>query len=330
MRALLALLLLAACTADVDPLTVEDAFVLGENPAVDVLFVVDDSNSMAEIQAGIGASWAPFAGALGAADWQVGVATTDFDDPARRGRLRPIDGEDRILDPSDTTPDVRFSAAIGAGIEGSQMERGLQAAWAAVTPPLATHENEGLVRDDARLAIVILSDEDDCSDEGALGEGPSTDCQTRPDLLVREDELAARFIGLKDGLGDVSVHAFVETGDVETGCGLPNPGTRYIDVALRTGGLVLPPCGDFGVNMASLGAELSGLRRAYPLSRTANVITIKVVVDSLTAGAADLSEDAEGIDGWRYDEKANAVHLGADVVLSTDSVVRISYTVATS
>lgn len=330
MRALVTLLFLAACTADVDPLTVEDTFELGANPAVDILFVVDDSNSMAGIQAGVGAGWASLVGGLGAADWQVGVTTTDFDDPARRGRLRFVEGEDRVLDASNTTPNVRFASAIGAGLEGSQTERGLQAAWAAVTPPLATHENEGLIRAEARLAIVIVSDEDDCSDEGALGEGPSTDCQTRPELLVPSDELGARFLGLKDGLGDVTVHAVVESGDIETGCGLANPGTRYVDVAERTGGLVLPPCGDFGASLAALGAEMSGFRRAYPLSRTASVLTIRVVVDSESAGATTLTEDPTGAAGWSYDDDANVLSLGADVALPGDSIVRISYAVPTS
>ena len=101
MRAFLALLLLAGCTADVDPLSVEDVFELGLSPAVDVLFVVDDSNSMAAIQAGVAAAWSSIAGPLAASDWQIGVTTTDFDDPARRGRLRAFSGDDRVLDPLD-------------------------------------------------------------------------------------------------------------------------------------------------------------------------------------------------------------------------------------
>ena len=330
MRALLSLLLLAGCTADVDPLTVEDAFELSANPAVDVLFVVDDSNSMVDIQSGVAASWAAFSAPLAAADWQVGVTTTDFDDPNKRGRLRPMIGDDRVLDPLDANPAAAFAAAITAGVEGSQIERGLQSAWAAVTAPLASFENAGLVREEARLAVVIASDEDDCSDEGALGEAPATDCQTRPDLLVPTADWGTRFAGLKGALGDVNVHALVESGDVETGCGLANPGSRYLTVARASGGLVLPPCGDFGASMARLGAEIAGQRRVYPLSRTAEALSITVTVDSLTAGTAALPEDAVGTTGWSYDAEANVVHLGDDVVLTTDSIVRIAYIVATS
>ncbi len=329
MRIALALLLVAGCTADVDPLLVEDVFELGTNPAVDVLFVIDDSNTMAPIQASLAAAWPSVAAPLAGAEWQVGITTTDFDDPTARGRLRPLLGDDRVLDPLDGAPAVAFSTGIAAGVEGSPIERGLQTAWAAVTPPVATHENDGFVRDDARLAIVIVSDEDDCSDEGALGQAAASDCQTRPDLLVPSAEFATRFAGLKDGLGDATVHAVVDTSDPETGCGLGNPGTRYVDVARRTGGRVLPPCGDFGSTMATLGAEIAGLRRTYPLSRTADVLSLAVSLETLTAGAAALPEDATGISGWTYDTDANAVTLGDDVALTSDTVVRISYTVPT-
>ncbi len=330
MRTLLALaLLLIGCEADVEPIAVEDAFDLGANPMVDVLFVVDDSNSMADIQTGVGGAWAALSAGLGASDWQIGVTTTDFDDPTLRGSLRWVTADDYVLDPTDVTPDTLFRAGIEAGVEGSQTERGLQAGYAAVTAPRATHDNDGFIREGARLGIVIVSDEDDCSDEGALGMGESTDCQTRPDLLVPVEDYAQRFGDLKAGLGDVAVHAMVETGDLESGCGLPNPGTRYVRVAQRTGGRVFPPCGDFAATMTALGAELAGQRRAYPLSRTADVATIEVTVTGAD-GTQPLVEDVEGLTGWTYDADANALLLGSAVVLAADSVVSIAYTIPAS
>lgn len=330
MRYALILFLLAGCDVDVQPVAVEDTFELGANPAVDVLFVVDDSNTMGKLHTAAGVTFANLEAAFTAAgsDWQIGVTTTDFDDPAARGRLVEVSGGgDRVLDPSDDVLGDRFQNAMNVGVDGSQTERGLQAAWAAVTSPLATHENAGFVRDDARLAIVILSDEDDCSDEGDLGVVDPSDCQTRPDVLTPLDEYVTRFSGLKDVPGDVAVHALVETGDLETGCGLPNPGTRYVDVARRTGGIVLPPCGDFGGLMDQLAGELVGLRRAYPLTRTADVTSLEVTVESATLGTTALVEDLAGATGWTYDAAANALLLGSEVALSLDSTVRIAYTV---
>ncbi len=81
--------------------------------------------------------------------------------------------------------------------------------------------------------------------------------------------------------------------------------------------------------MTALGAELAGQRRAYPLSRTADVATIEVTVTGAD-GTQPLVEDVEGLTGWTYDADANALLLGSAVVLAADSVVSIAYTIPAS
>ena|GEM_PF-2062044 len=328
-----------------------DTFFQGPNAAVDVVFVVDDSNSMANIQASLAAAAPAFFDSLNAlgTDYQVGVVTTDMNDPDRRGRLFGA-----IIPAGAANGAAAFGVASQPGIAGSQLERGLAAAWSAITPPLSTHENEGLRREGARLAAIIVTDEDDCSDEGAL---PTTDpaaCVSFPQSLVSIAEYASRFRSLVDQHADVSVHAIVETGTVadEVGCGGLNVGTRYVQLARRLGGLVVPHCDDMNAVMSELALQVAGRRSAFPLSRTPDPLTISVTVavdaqplgdddDSGVSGGNELGQDEQLVgttlpeditrtNGWTYDEDSNTVRIWGEGLPGIGGAVQIRYQVATS
>ena len=324
MRTLL-LFLLAGCIGDLDPDAVEDVFVQGDNPLVDVLFVVVDSSSLAEIQTGLASAAGSLLDAMGTSDWQIGVTTTDFEDPDRRGRLVETPAG-VILDANTGSVVDRLAFAIAVGTEGAAQQKGLQSAWAAVTPPLLTHENLGLRRDEARLAIVIVSDGDDCSDDGALGDTNPDACNLRPELLVPTSDYRSRFADL----GDVTVHAVVEPGNGEAGCGLGSPGTRYVSVARATGGSVVAPCGAWGEIAAALGAELSGQRRGFPLQVVPQPETLVVSIEGADGTTTEVDEDPNREDGWSFDAAANAVFLHGSVSAPLGATVRIAYSAAAS
>lgn len=70
---------LACSEYEVTNLTTEDSFTQTEEPPADVLFVVDDSASMAEEQQNLSANFGAFLELLGdtTADFRLGVTTTD-------------------------------------------------------------------------------------------------------------------------------------------------------------------------------------------------------------------------------------------------------------
>jgi hypothetical protein len=129
-----------------------------ERRAIDVLFVIDDSCSMANDQRRLGENLNSFFSAFTAAqvDFHVGVITTDMSDPARSGKL---------VAPflTQNTPNVanEFESSVLVGTNGSGDERGLQALRTALRPPLTDMENAGFIRTEADFAAVILADEDD-------------------------------------------------------------------------------------------------------------------------------------------------------------------------
>ncbi|MBW1806890.1 MAG: VWA domain-containing protein, partial [Deltaproteobacteria bacterium] len=121
------------------------------------------------------------------------------------------------------------------GIEGCGYERGLAAIKSALGD-LAGNHNGGFLRPNATLAVVVISDEDDCGEvgdvnEGLVGirgdacyyaskgvdpEGLSNDPEGKPYRLTLVEEYYSFLLGLKDGKeGMVKFAAIVGVKDVD-------------------------------------------------------------------------------------------------------------------
>ncbi len=163
------------------------------SPKTDILFVVDDSGSMGEEQANLAQNFQTFIATLAASpvrnDFQIGVTTTSVDQPLDAvttrttfnvgpnagqpypaGALVAVDASGRyvssprILRGDSPTLVADFQANVNVGTYGSGKEQGLRAALLAVTDRVADGQNAGFLRPEARLVLIVVSDEDDCSD----------------------------------------------------------------------------------------------------------------------------------------------------------------------
>jgi hypothetical protein len=161
-------LVLAACPSPPELIrrTQTDVFVQEIRKTVDILLVVDNSGSMIDEQIKLAANFDSFIEQFLEAevDYQIGVVTTDMSDPTQSGRLM---GETKLIS-SDMGVDLAretFQDNVRVCATGSGFERGLAAAEAALSEDFlaAGGPNEGLMRDDAALSIVFVSDEDDDS-----------------------------------------------------------------------------------------------------------------------------------------------------------------------
>ncbi len=135
-----------------------DGFTAPEASLVDILWVVDNSCSMQSHQLTLGAMATAFIGFLDGEgmDYQIGVVSTDD------GELQ---GATPIIDPGTPKAAEVFAATVELGTGGSGQEQPLEFALQAVTPPLHAPggANEGFVRTDAGLAVILLTDEPDQS-----------------------------------------------------------------------------------------------------------------------------------------------------------------------
>lgn len=139
----------------------------GSNSALDVLFVVDNSGSMAEEQVEIKNRINGFISKLQGIDWQIAVTSTDPGPyaPFGDGTLRTFSNGKNILTPQDANPEDLLGSNIYMGTSGSGDERGINANYRVIqkAKASATSPQAKLIRSSAALATVLISDEDECS-----------------------------------------------------------------------------------------------------------------------------------------------------------------------
>lgn len=153
---------------------------LAECTLVDLLFVIDNSNSMIAEQVNLIASFDGFVAGIQANldevnDYHIGVVTTDayalnHPDCRMLGALVTESAagvcgpwaEGRYISLADELA-PSFTCAADVGPDGDTNERQIQAALRAIDPGLGVTGacNEGFIRDDALLVLVLITDEDD-------------------------------------------------------------------------------------------------------------------------------------------------------------------------
>jgi hypothetical protein len=290
---------------------------------VDVLWVVDNSHSMADEQEKIADRFGEFLSGLEevGVDWHMGVISTDLDDVAQAGVLR---GEPKVL--SVDTPGYLdlFRERVQLGTEGSDKEKGIDAAFEALSFPLVVNvdANDGFRRAGAMLMINYFSDENDCSDRGGLiGVEGGQACYGQSDKLAPVAELIRDYRGLVDEGERLMVSAIVGPA-IADGCEGSKPGTRYQTMAKAFGGVQGNICDtDFSEIMADLGLEAGGMSTSFILEHFAVEESIEVFVDEDTIGPS-----AE--DGWTYDNEYHVIHFHGAGVPPRGSRIQVAYDVA--
>jgi hypothetical protein len=216
--------------SDTGPELIEESFVAAAPLAHDILFVVDNSCSMANNQQSLVLSVLPLVDQLNAAalDWRIGVTSTDIDvsGPCVVPGSNPLDGRlssglgFRVIDPTTPDPEGVFFEMAFLGTSGSGCEKGLGAAYKAMQVRKGT-ENADFVRDDAGMHIVVLSDEQDQTEE-----------DSSPVISLNDFKgwmLSKR--ATKQSVSFSSVVCIAASSDCYS------IGTRYLDVTNAIGGL---------------------------------------------------------------------------------------------
>ena len=332
MRFLLAMLPLSTLSGCQEPNTVHpghetDIFVQEPPSAADILWVIDNSPSMAQEQEAVGRSFAEFIVNLEDAhiDFHIGVVTTDVDDENEHaGQLLGIPN---VIDSEIVDFEMVFKERVQVGVDGSDMERGLEAAYMALTEPMASGANNGFLRRDAVLSIIFVSDEDDCSDRGALSETTSAmACYDQPEMLVPVREYVDDFRALKHSASDVIASAIVGP-ENQDNCGSSARGTRYLAVAKSTGGLEGNICDvEFTEIMDNMGLAVAGVRASFALSSFPVFGTVEVWVGDAEEDEANwVLVPRDQNNGWTYDTDTNYITFNGDSVPPRGSVITVYY-----
>jgi hypothetical protein len=322
---------------------------------VDVLWVVDNSGSMAPRQENLAKNFQSFIDLFvkGAIDFRLAVTTTDiFVD---QGQFK---GNPKIITP--TTPNVTaaFGNNIRVGTTGSPYEAGLAAAKMALDRQLETNRQRQqqidqckalcaadfgcqtrceaktpieFLRADAYLYLIFVSDEEDESSEDVRFYWRS-------------------FEDVKGIGNDGTVTTAAIMGDVPVNSCKATPGARYLAMSKLTGGEVGSICDtSFAATLKNLATNAVGLKRKFALGRVPNVQTLQVfirypcnVADDVVKPCAEVNRDEckdvpveaygllctpqlGGPDGWSYEPANNVIFFSGDSVPGLHSKVEIQY-----
>lgn len=280
---------------------------------IDILWVVDDSGSMNEEQSSLSRNFQSFIGfadSLGV-DYQVGVITTEVRDTSVAGILWACSGFNPIIRHTDSNRVQAFQCAArvtnppngnrrpNPGGSDSQ-EAGLQAARMALDVPNVNGANSGFLRNDARLAVISVSDEDDQSN------GPVN-------LYVDF------FRNLKGFRNPQLVSVSAIAGDVPNGCSTAAAGTRYAAAASALNGQFESICtSSWNRMLQNIGLGVFALRSSWTLSRQADPATIRVSVGGTSIGQSSSN-------GWTYDAGSNSITFHGAAVPSAGSQIEVAY-----
>jgi hypothetical protein len=280
------------------------------NGVVDILWIVDDSGSMADERAILGSDFQGFLDELVAiqSDYQIGVTVLDSQKPSTPyidlGVLRQsVTTAPGLSIITNSTPNAAgvFQELTTFANSRLHWDQGLRSGELALSAPNAAPggPNAGFVRPNAALAVIVVTNGED----GSYGD---------PDYYTRF------YLGAK-GPGNGRLVTFSTLGgDLPNGCtpavdlgkfgGAAPPATRYASVSFGTGGVVGSICdSDFAATLLRIVQALNTLRKVFPLTLPPAVGTLTVTVNGTVIPQSV-------VNGWQYQPSTNSiVFLGAYV-----------------
>lgn len=264
-------------------------------PKVDILFVIDNSDSMSKHQNNLAKNIKEYTAELERSrvlDYHVGVITSSMDrwSPSESGKLV---GNPIVIGRNTRDGARKLAANLMVGVGGSVTEEFFAPVQAALSPHMAKRENAGFYRKEAFLALVFITDADD--------QGYDQSPQEFHDYLVKMK-------GVKEKV--IYYGAFIPSED--DAC--DRSGEKK---PVRLEELLSPSMGDgtsfglcdhdFGQKLAEIGSDLvKRVGRTLLLKRPPDVSTIEV-----RYGTQIIPNDARF--GWTYDPARNALIFGKEI-----------------
>lgn len=311
------------------------------NSKTDVLWVIDNSGSMATSQANLANNFPSFITKFTdkSFDFQIAVTTTDSylaQSPlwdsyfaqvpkpsyyegasmAQKARFRDGVGSSHsgffVLTPS--TPNLNSNFVINAtqGINGRGDERSFQSMEAALMSSL----NQPFYRSGSTLAVILLTDEDDFSN----------DSTTAYESYVAQLKPVSYYVSLLEaitGTSGASKKFSVNTIAVpDTNClnsiysGAQKIGQRVNQLADATGGIKGNICGNFATELAAIANQIVKLSTKFPLGDKKPVpSTIVVKID----GVARPSNE------WFYEASTNSIVFNDGFAPAQGAVINVTF-----
>ncbi len=306
-----------------------DTFAQDPQPKVDVLFVVDNSGSMDDKQTSLGTNFGNFIQFADSQriDYHIAVTTTSVDptdSSYENGSFVPMPGaaspNPRVITRKTPNAAQVFKDNVKVGTNGSGTEMLLEPGYLALSPPLINTNNAGFLRDEAYLAIVVVSDAEDQSNQTVAF-------------------YQSFFMNIK---GFRRANMFSLSGIIPTlasapaGCSydpdVTGTSTRVKDIVAATGGVYDEICtSNWAKALEKLGQTAFGYRTRFFLTNPPDIdptksldASIQVLVDGLPYP----SVGSQGEVNWTYNSQAQAIDFDPMAVPQPGQTLTVTYHVA--
>lgn len=281
----------------------------GPAAKVDLLLVIDDSNTGFQPQIG------PSIGALveyardTGIDYHFGVLTTDASGTGRL--LRPLSGTEwpRVVTTRTPNPEQALSALTQVGGSGSGLEEALHSAWLGMSGPDRNGHNSGFLRPDAALAILAISDELDFS-------------------RLDSDVYLEFFRSLKNPRSPREFSFSAIAGDVSGVCMGPFGSAaattpEALEMIQRSGGTLASICtSDWSGTFSGEAPAFFGGGLRFVLQHPPVLSTLRVFVDG-----AELPMTGPQGPAWSFDPGSRSIDFTPVLAPEPGSDLRVEYTI---
>ncbi len=280
-------------TSEVAPLS-KDSF----RPALDVLFVIDDSGSMDPHQQNLMANISKFADAIVRIkylDYHVGVisSSTNSSYYTPNSCCGMLEGTVRYVDRLTPNGINVLAQNLVVGINGDGTEKFFDPVYQALTEPNLSGYNAGFYRDYATLAVIFVTDSEDQSTQ-----------QTAASLhkfLLSLKKNPEKLIVASAYISDQNLATCPSQEDFEIG------GLDGLEVFFGlTNAITFSLCDDFGEKLADLGEKIVAKSQSMFLQQTPVRGTVKITLDGVS-----LPSDSKY--GWTYNASNNSIEFGSGI-----------------
>lgn len=302
---------------------------------IDILWIIDNSGSMKTSQDNLALNFQSFISRFTQSqyDFHMAVTTTEawekqFNTSSLKSRIKDgavlqsspkIETHSGVFVMDKNTPNmsVVFETNIKQGTLGNGDERAFESFKQALSDPW----NVNFRRDDAFLAVIIVSDEEDFSQSSSNFNESYTNQKLYPvqnyvDFLDTYTNAAVN--GKNYSVSVISVPDEACKTQLSTDGFARKISTRLPELADLTKGVKGSLCSNFGSTLEIISDSIITLSSVFKLEREPDVSTIKITVDGASVPNDELN-------GWTYNAADLTITFHGSSIPGANSDIKIDY-----
>ena len=260
---------------------------------IDIVWVIDNSGSMADEQHALGVNFNAFIQDFihRNVDFRMAITTTDTTSRNNglmvSGSLEKLNSQAAQSNPTRFMDDFRNMVKVGT--RGSGSEKGLEA-----SEGFMNRYSQTFLRPEAYLAVVIISDEEDQSPKSPT-------------------EYTDYLKSFKSEAGLVKVYSIVDVNRTNSGNGIATGYERYAKASQSTAGVVGNIRDDFYHVLNSMGESLINLLDSFALADEPIQGTLKVKINGVE------------VNDYTYDSASHSIKFDQGSLPPVGAEIEVSY-----